>query len=61
MDQLMKDPKNGLVFGVCAGFAEWINAPVGMVRLATVVSFFLTGSLTFWAYVLLAIFLPSKA
>jgi phage shock protein PspC (stress-responsive transcriptional regulator) len=61
MAALTKDTVNGKVFGVCAGLAEWLGVDVTVVRLLTVLSFFISGSLTFWAYIIAAIVLPDKA
>ena len=57
---LMKDTKNSMITGVCAGIAKATGVDVTIVRLLTVLSFLISGSLTFWIYVLLAILLPTE-
>ena len=59
MTKLMKSP-NKMIFGVCGGLASWLNVDPTFVRLFFVVGALLTGSLLFWAYLLLAIILPSE-
>lgn len=57
---LKRDINNGMVFGVCAGLANHLNLEVGLVRLLMVLSWFLTGSITFWGYIIAAIVLPKN-
>lgn len=57
---LKRDMSNAKLFGVCAGLAKHLNADVTLVRLVTALSFLLTGSVTFWAYVIAAIVLPTE-
>lgn len=53
--------RDGRIFGVCQGFARYMDAPVGVVRILTVISAFVTG---FWlivgAYLLLALMLKPE-
>jgi phage shock protein PspC (stress-responsive transcriptional regulator) len=60
MRKLTKNKYNRLLFGVCSGLADWLNADATLIRLVFVVGAFLTGSLLFWIYLLLAIILPSE-
>jgi phage shock protein C len=60
MTKLMKSPNNRMIFGVCGGLASWLNIDATFVRLFFVVGALLTGSLLFWAYLLLGIILPSE-
>jgi phage shock protein PspC (stress-responsive transcriptional regulator) len=60
MTRLAKNRYNKVLFGVCSGLADWLNTDATLVRLAFVVGAFLTGSLLFWIYLLLAIILPSE-
>jgi phage shock protein PspC (stress-responsive transcriptional regulator) len=46
--------------GVCAGIADFLGIDVTWVRLAVVVSIFISFSLTFWIYLALWIFVPAK-
>lgn len=60
MVKLTKNKYNKMFFGVCSGLADWIETDATLVRLIFVVGAFLTGSLLFWIYLLLAIILPSE-
>ncbi len=60
MSKLIKNKYNKMLFGVCSGLADWLNIDATLIRLAFVIGAFLTGSLLFWIYVLLAIILPSE-
>ena len=60
MARLTKNRYNKTLFGVCSGLADWLNVDATLVRLVFVVGAFLTGSLLFWIYLLLAIILPSE-
>jgi len=57
---LTRDTQNAMIFGVCAGMAKEWNSDVTVCRILTVISFFFTGSLTFWAYIIMAILLPKS-
>ena len=46
--------------GVCAGIADFLGIDVTWIRLAVLVSFFISFSLTFWIYLALWIFVPAK-
>jgi len=46
--------------GVCAGIADFLGIDVTWVRLAVLVSIFVSFSLTFWVYLALWIFVPAK-
>jgi len=53
--------KNGMIFGVCQGLAEWKKLPVGYIRLFVLLAFFMTGFFPLGAlYLGLAFFLPVK-
>lgn len=57
MNQLTKS-KNRMLFGVCGGLAEYLSVDTTLVRLGFVIGAFMTGSLLFWFYLLMAILLP---
>lgn len=57
---MKRDTENGLITGVCAGLAKQLNMDVAVVRLLTVLSFLITGSVTFWLYVIAAIVMPKE-
>ncbi len=46
--------------GVCSGFAKYLNADVSLVRILTVISFLISGSFTFWAYIICWIVVPEE-
>lgn len=46
--------------GICSGFAKYIDADVSLVRILTLVSFLISGSFTFWAYILCWIIVPEE-
>ena len=48
------------IAGVCSGLAKYFEADVSLVRVITVLSFLFTGSVTFWAYILLWIIAPEE-
>jgi phage shock protein PspC (stress-responsive transcriptional regulator) len=47
--------------GVCAGIADFLGIDVTWIRLAFLVSIFISFSLTFWIYLALWIFVPAKS
>ncbi len=51
--------RNGKIFGVCQGLADWRDLPVGMVRLIFVLLIFMAG-LPLWVYFILALVLPPE-
>jgi len=55
----LRRSRDGVIWGVCKGLAEWIDAPVGMVRIAYLVLLIVTGFFPFGlAYILAALFIP---
>jgi len=60
MAKLTKNKYNKMLFGVCSGLADWLYTDATFLRLIFVIGTFLTGSLLFWIYLLLAIILPPE-
>lgn len=60
LDMLKRDTNNGIIAGVCAGIAKATDIDLRVVRVLTVISFLLSGSITFWAYVFAAILLDKE-
>jgi len=60
MARLAKNRYKKMFFGVCAGLADWLNTDATFLRLIFVIGTFLTGSLLFWIYLLLAVILPPE-
>lgn len=58
MSKLTKSKKDKMIFGICGGLSKYSNIDSSIIRLLFVVGFFVTGSLLFWIYMLLAIILP---
>jgi len=51
--------KNRVIFGVCRGFAEWKDLPVGWIRFFTLLAFVSTGFFPVGLlYLLAAFFIP---
>lgn len=59
MNKLLKNKQKGMIFGVCAGLADYTGIDATLIRLATVIGTIVTGSVIFWLYLLLAILLPT--
>ncbi len=46
------------IAGICGGLGEYFNVDPTIMRVAFVAGFFLTGSLVFWAYLVMWIVVP---
>lgn len=51
----------GMLGGVCAGIAKYLNIDPTVVRLITVAATVLTGSLFLWAYLIAWAIMPKEA
>jgi phage shock protein C len=49
---------DGVVGGVCAGIGDYFDLDPVIVRIITIVSFFVTGGVTFWIYMGIWVFTP---
>lgn len=58
--KLQKDINNAMIFGVCAGLSKYTGIDVSFIRTGLVIGAFITGSLVFWIYLLMAIVLPKE-
>lgn len=56
--KLFRDPQNSMLGGVCAGLAVYLNIDVTIVRLLTVLLFFLSATTVAIAYIILWIVVP---
>mgnify|MGYP002642512732 CR=1 FL=1 len=55
----LRRSRDGVIWGVCKGLADWIEAPVGFVRITYLVLLIATGFFPLGlAYILAAIFIP---
>ena len=61
MKKLTKSQNDKMIFGICGGLSGYCGLDVSIIRLLCVIGFFITGSLLFWIYMLLAIILPSDS
>ena len=57
----LQTSKNKMLFGVCGGIAAALGIDPYLVRIGFVIGSFLTGSLLFWIYLLMAIVLPKQS
>jgi phage shock protein C len=48
------------IAGICGGLGEYFNVDPTVVRIAFVAGFFLSGSLIFWAYLVMWIVVPES-
>lgn len=56
--KFFRDPQNALLGGVCSGVAYYLDVDVTVVRLLTVLLFFLSGSIVAIVYIVLWIVMP---
>ena len=56
--KLFRDPQNSMLGGVCSGLAAYLNIDVTVVRLLTVLLFFLSATTVAIAYIILWIVVP---
>jgi phage shock protein C len=49
---ICKNERNKKIAGVCAGFADYLEVSTFSVRLVTLLSMFVFGPFTFWAYII---------
>lgn len=59
MNKLSKS-KDRSLFGVCGGISKYTGLDVSLVRILFVLGAIFSGSLVFWAYILLALILPNE-
>jgi phage shock protein C len=60
MSGLHKSKNNRVLFGVCGGLANSMGIDAPVLRLGFVFGAIFSGSLLLWAYLLLALVLPSR-
>lgn len=58
--KLYRSLVNRRIAGVCGGLGEYLNIDPTVIRLLFVLGFFLTGTATFWAYIILWIVVPES-
>ena len=59
--KLYRSQTNRQISGVCGGLGEYFNVDPTIMRIAFVAGFFLTGTLAFWAYLVMWIVVPELA
>jgi phage shock protein C len=57
-NRLYRNPRNGLIFGVCAGLADYFGFDVTITRVVVVLAAFGFAPMVLTAYLLLALLLP---
>tara|TARA_B000000557_G_scaffold251371_1_gene238570 strand:+ start:1796 stop:1987 length:192 start_codon:yes stop_codon:yes gene_type:complete len=58
MSNIYRNKKQGMIFGVCSGLSDHLGINAALLRVAFVLAAIFSGSLFFWIYLLLGIFLP---
>jgi phage shock protein PspC (stress-responsive transcriptional regulator) len=56
--KLYRSRTNTVIAGVCGGLAEYFGTDVSLIRVLVFISFFISVSITFWAYVIMWIVVP---
>jgi phage shock protein C len=60
-NRLYKNPEDGRFMGVCAGVADYFDIRPGIIRLLTIIAFFMTGAFpTLVTYMILGFVLEEK-
>jgi phage shock protein C len=60
INKLYRNPRRGMIFGVCAGFAEYFGFDVTVTRVIVAVSAFFAFPIICLVYLLLGLMLPSR-
>ncbi|PKO00162.1 MAG: hypothetical protein CVU42_05320 [Chloroflexi bacterium HGW-Chloroflexi-4] len=58
--KLFRSTSQRQIGGVCGGLGEYLNIDPTVMRLIFVAGFFLTGSLTFWVYLIMWLVVPES-
>ena len=56
--KLFRSTLDKRIAGICGGLGEYLNVDPTVMRIMFVAGFFLTGSLMFWAYLVMWIVIP---
>jgi phage shock protein C len=59
-NRLYRDPRRGMIFGVCAGLAEYFGFDISITRVVIVIASLFSFPFTCVAYLALAFLLPRK-
>jgi phage shock protein C len=59
-NKLYRDPRKGMILGVCAGIADFFGVSPILVRIVALIGLFLFTLPTFIAYFLVAVLIPRK-
>jgi len=57
--KLYKNEKDNCIFGICAGFADYIGYDVSIIRIFTFI-LAMAMPIVFWIYIFAAMILPTK-
>jgi phage shock protein C len=58
--EIHRSRTNRMLAGVCAGVGEYANMDPSIVRLLTVLLFFMTGPVVIIAYIVMALIIPEQ-
>jgi phage shock protein C len=61
INKLYRNPRRGMIFGVCAGIAEYFGFDLNVTRIVVVVGAFFAFPFVCVAYILLGLLLPIRA
>jgi phage shock protein C len=61
LNKLYRNPRRGMIFGVCAGIAEYFGFDVTVTRVVVVIGAFFAFPVIFVVYLVLALLLPVRA
>jgi phage shock protein C len=61
VNRLYRNPRRGVIFGVCAGLAEYFGFDLTVTRVLVVIAAFFSFPLICIAYVILGLLLPSRS
>jgi phage shock protein C len=56
--KLYRSTQDKQIAGICGGLGEYLNVDPTVMRILFVAGFFLSGSLMFWAYLVMWIVIP---
>lgn len=59
--KLYRSKNDRMIAGICGGLAKYFNIDPTVVRLITVLGFFVTASAFFWAYLVLWVVVPEES
>lgn len=55
----LKKSRNKVLFGVCGGISDYSGIDVTIIRILFILGIIFSGSILFWAYLILALIIPT--